>query len=49
MDAASLVVATAVSLLHVLGYVVVVLLAWLGLAGRGRGGERYAGLRTLGR
>jgi hypothetical protein len=49
LDAASLAVAGAVALLHPLGYVVIGLFAWLALAGRGRGRERYAGLRTLGR
>jgi hypothetical protein len=49
LDAASLAVAAAVSLVHPLGYVVIGLLAWLALAGRRRGRERYAGLRTLGR
>jgi hypothetical protein len=47
LDAASLVVAAAVALLHPLGYVVVGLLLWLSLAGRRRRDEKYAGLRTL--
>jgi hypothetical protein len=49
LDAASLLVAILVALLHPLGYVVVALLAWLWLRGRERGRERYAGLRILGR
>lgn len=49
LDAASLVIAALVSLLHPLGYVAIALFAWLAVAGHGRGGERYAGLRTLGR
>jgi hypothetical protein len=49
LDAASLAVAAAVALVHPLGYVVIALLIWLALAGRRRSGERYAGLRTLGR
>jgi hypothetical protein len=35
------------ALLHPLGYVAVVALAWLALASRRRSGERYAGLRIL--
>jgi hypothetical protein len=38
-----------VALLHPLGYVALALLGWLWLRGRARGGERYAGLRILGR
>jgi hypothetical protein len=48
LDAASLLVAALVALLHPLGYVVVVALAWFVWRGRARGGERYAGLRVLG-
>jgi hypothetical protein len=48
-DAAALVLAALVSLLHPLGYVALVLFAWLLLRGRARAGERYAGLRILGR
>jgi len=49
LDAASLVLAALVALLHPLGYVLVALLAWLWLQGRTRAGERFAGLRILGR
>jgi Domain of unknown function (DUF4126) len=49
LDAASLVLAVLVALLHPLGYVAVVLLAWLYWRGRSRTGERHAGLRILGR
>jgi len=47
LDATSLLVAGLVALLHPLGYVAVVLAAWLLLAGRRRAGEKYAGLRIL--
>jgi hypothetical protein len=49
LDAASLLVAALAALLHPLGYVVLLLLAFLWVRGRARGGERYAGLRILGR
>lgn len=49
LDAAALVLAFLVALLHPLGYVAAVLLAWFVWRRRGRGGERYAGLRILGR
>jgi hypothetical protein len=49
LDAAALVLAALVSLLHPLGYVALALLAWFLYRRRGRGGERYAGLRILGR
>ncbi len=49
VEAAALVLAALVALLHPLGYVALVPFAWLVLAGRRRGGERYAGLRILGR
>jgi Domain of unknown function (DUF4126) len=49
LDAASLVLAALVALLHPLGYVAVALLAWLYWRGRSRAGERHAGLRILGR
>lgn len=49
VDAASLVLAALVALLHPLGYVAVLLLAWFVWRRRGRGGDRYAGLRILGR
>ncbi len=48
LDAASLLLAALVALLHPLGYVAVALLAWFAWRGRARGGdERYAGLRIL--
>jgi hypothetical protein len=47
LDAASLLLAVLVSLLHPLGYVAVVLLVWFALRGRRRGEEKYAGLRIL--
>ncbi|HEY4427257.1 MAG TPA: hypothetical protein VGN08_03550 [Solirubrobacteraceae bacterium] len=47
LDAASLLVAGLVCLLHPLGYVAVGLLAWFAWRGRARGGEKYAGLRIL--
>jgi uncharacterized membrane protein YhaH (DUF805 family) len=49
IEAAALLLAALVALLHPLGYVALVPFVWLGLAGRRRGGERYAGLRILGR
>jgi hypothetical protein len=47
LDGAALIVATLVALLHPLGYVVFLLLAWFAVAGRRRSGEKYAGLRIL--
>jgi hypothetical protein len=48
LDAASLVLAALVALVHPLGYVAVALLAWFMWRGRARGGDdRYAGLRIL--
>jgi hypothetical protein len=47
LDAASLLFAALVALLHPLGYIALGLLAWFALRGRGRGQEKYAGLRTL--
>ncbi len=47
LDAAALVLAALVAVLHPLGYVLVALLGWLLLRGRARAGERYAGLRIL--
>ena len=47
LDAASLLLAALVALLHPLGYVVVALLAWFAWRGRSRGDEKYAGLRVL--
>jgi hypothetical protein len=47
LDGVALAVAALVALLHPLGYVVFGLLAWLGLAGRRRSNEKYAGLRIL--
>jgi hypothetical protein len=49
LDAAALVLAALVALLHPLGYVALALFAWLWAAGRRRSGEKYAGLRILGR
>jgi hypothetical protein len=49
VDSAALVLAGLVALAHPLGYVALIPFAWLGAAGRGRAGERYAGLRILGR
>ncbi len=49
LDAAALVFAGLVALLHPLGYVVLALLAWLLLRARSRDTEKYAGLRILGR
>ncbi|MEA2209316.1 MAG: hypothetical protein QOF54_1793 [Solirubrobacteraceae bacterium] len=47
LDAASLLLAALVVLLHPLGYVLLALLAWFALRGRSRGEEKYAGLRVL--
>ena len=47
LDAASLLAAALVCLLHPLGYVLLAVLAWMLLRGRARAGERYAGLRIL--
>jgi hypothetical protein len=47
LDAAALVAAALVALLHPLGYVLVALLAWFAWRGRARGDEKYAGLRIL--
>ncbi len=47
LDAASLVLAALVALLHPLGYVLLALLVWFALRGRSRGEEKYAGLRIL--
>jgi len=49
LDSASLVVAALVCLLHPLGYVAVAALVWLLLRRRAHSGEKYAGLRILGR
>jgi hypothetical protein len=49
LDAAALVVAALVAALHPLGYVVVAALVWFLLRRGSRGGEKYAGLRILGR
>jgi hypothetical protein len=48
-DAAALVLAALVALLHPLGFVALVPFVWLVVVGRRRTGERYAGLRILGR
>ncbi len=47
LDAASLLLAALVALLHPLGYVAIALLAWFAWRGRARAGEKYAGLRIL--
>ncbi len=48
LDAASLLLAALVALVHPLGYVALALLAWFAWRGRARGGDdRYAGLRIL--
>ncbi len=50
VDLAALIIAALVCLLHPLGYLVVLLFAWLAFARWRRGdGGRYAGLRILGR
>jgi hypothetical protein len=49
LDAAALLFAALVCLLHPLGYVLLVLLAVLLVRTRRRAGEKYAGLRILGR
>jgi hypothetical protein len=47
LDAAALLLAALVALLHPLGYVVIALLAWFAWRGRARADEKYAGLRIL--
>jgi hypothetical protein len=47
LDAASLLLAALVALLHPLGYVALALLLWLLLRTRARADEKYAGLRVL--
>jgi hypothetical protein len=47
LDAGSLALAGLVALLHPLGYVVPVLVAWLLLRARARGDAKYAGLRIM--
>ncbi|HWG07812.1 MAG TPA: DUF4126 family protein [Solirubrobacteraceae bacterium] len=47
LDAASLLLAALVTLLHPLGYVALAALAWLLLRTRARAEEKYAGLRIL--
>jgi hypothetical protein len=47
LDAASLLVAALVALLHPLGYAAIALLAWFLWRMRSRSGEKYAGLRIL--
>lgn len=49
LDLGALLVAGLTCVLHPLGYVAVLLVAWLLLAGRRRDGGRYAGLRILSR
>jgi Domain of unknown function (DUF4126) len=47
LDAAALLLAALVALLHPLGYVLLALLAWFAWRGRARADEKYAGLRIL--
>jgi hypothetical protein len=47
LDAASLLAAALVALLHPLGYVLLAVLVWMLLRTRARAGEKYAGLRIL--
>jgi Domain of unknown function (DUF4126) len=47
LDAASLLLAALVALVHPLGYVAIALLAWFAWRMRSRSGEKYAGLRIL--
>jgi drug/metabolite transporter (DMT)-like permease len=47
LDAASLLLAVLVALLHPLGYVAIALLAWFLWRGRARADAKYAGLRVL--
>lgn len=47
LDAAALLLAALVALLHPLGYALVALLAWFVWRGRARADEKYAGLRIL--
>jgi len=47
LDAASLLLAALVALLHPLGYVAIALLAWFTWRARSRADEKYAGLRIL--
>jgi Domain of unknown function (DUF4126) len=49
LDAAALALALLCALLHPLGYVALALLLWFSSRRRARAGERYAGLRILGR
>lgn len=49
LDAASLLLAALVALLHPLGFPALALLAWLLRGSRSRAGAKYAGLRVLGR
>jgi hypothetical protein len=47
LDASSLLAAALVAVLHPLGYVAAIALAWFAWRGRARGDEKYAGLRIL--
>lgn len=49
LDSAALLAAALVCLLHPLGYVALAALVWFLIARRSSGGEKYAGLRILGR
>ncbi len=49
LDGVALVISALTALLHPLGYLALVPFAWVFLSGRRRSGEKYAGLRILGR
>jgi hypothetical protein len=49
LDTAALVAAALAALLHPLGYLLIATLGWFSWRGRGRGDEKYAGLRILSR
>jgi hypothetical protein len=49
VDVAALVLTVLVALLHPLGYIALGLVGWLAFSARRRAGEKYAGLRILGR
>jgi hypothetical protein len=47
LDAAAVLMAALVALLHPLGYVALAVLVWFLVRRRARAGEKYAGLRIL--
>ena len=49
LDAAALLAGALAALVHPLGYLLIATLAWFSWRGRGRGDEKYAGLRILSR